>query len=267
MKSPADTNIAAIDERPMHDLTRQEIKTDHLLARIDPRVKLLYLICLLMMVIASKGCGFPLVVGTFSLALCLTLGVRPRLLLLRFAEPLFIVVMVIILKLFLSGHVPLFSLRMMGLTAVAHRDGLMEGLFIASRIGGAVSLVALLGFSTSFTDIVGALAWLRAPAAFIEVSMFAWRYLFLLLEDAQVVYAAQKNRLGYSDAMRGMRSFGTLAGVLVIKAFDNSQSVAIAMAQRGYDGTMPQVRHKPFRMSEVICSVAFLAVTAAFWMS
>ncbi len=251
----------------MHHLSRHKINPDHLLTRIDPRVKLVCAVCLLVMVIAGKGWGFPLVVAAVSLVLCLNLGVRPKLLLLRFAEPLFIAAVLIVLKLFLSGHEPLFSLSIPGVELVGHRDGLMEGLFIASRIGGAVSLVALLGFSTSFTDLMGALAWLRVPAGFIEVSLFAWRYLFLLFEDAQVVYAAQKNRLGYCGILRGMRSFGTLTGALVIKAFDNSQSVAVAMTQRGYDGTMPQLRHKPFRITEVLCSLGFLLLAAFFWMA
>ena len=72
-----------------------------------------------------------------------------------------------------------------------------------------------------------------------------------LLDDAQVIYSAQKNRLGYAGYRRGLRSFGTLAGTLVIKAFDNSQTMTTAMVQRGYDGNMPMLQHKPFRMAEV----------------
>jgi cobalt/nickel transport system permease protein len=173
----------------------------------------------------------------------------------RFAEPLFIAGMVLLLKLFGTGTVQLFSWRFFEWELVGHLDGLLEGARIASRIGGAVSLVALLGFSTSFTDLMAALAWLRVPKGFIEVALFAWRYLFVLLDDAQVVYSAQKNRLGYSGFRRGLRSFGTLAGALVIKAFDNSQTVTAAMVQRGYDGTMPMLRHKPFRVAEVLASL------------
>jgi cobalt/nickel transport system permease protein len=173
--------------------------------------------------------------------------------------------MVLFLKLFFSGVVPLFSFQIFGVAVAGHKDGLLEGLFIASRIGGAVSLVTLLGFSNSFTDLMAALAWLRAPRGFIEVSLFAWRYLFVLSADAQVVYAAQKNRLGYAGLLRGMRSFGTLAGALVIKAFDNSQTVTCAMVQRGYDGTMPLLRHKPLNSAEVALSLTFLFCMGIIW--
>ena len=50
--------------------------------------------------------------------------------------------------------------------------------------------------------------------------MFAYRYIFVLLDDATVIYSAQKNRLGYSTIRRGLSSFGVLAGSLTLKAFD-----------------------------------------------
>jgi cobalt/nickel transport system permease protein len=239
----------------MRHFIRQSHNADHLLTRLDARVKLISVLALLVMVISSRGVVFPLMTAGLSIALCFAIGVRPRMLVVRFAEPLFIAGMVLLLKLFGTGTVQLFSWRFFEWELVGHLDGLLEGARIASRIGGAVSLVALLGFSTSFTDLMAALAWLRVPKGFIEVALFAWRYLFVLLDDAQVVYSAQKNRLGYSGFRRGLRSFGTLAGALVIKAFDNSQTVTAAMVQRGYDGTMPMLRHKPFRVAEVLASL------------
>ena len=249
----------------MHQLDRQTMNADHPLIRFDPRVKLISTLALLVMVISCKGFAFPLLLAVLSLGLCLNIGVRLKVLLARFAEPFFIAVMVIRLKLLCSGAIPLFSFHFLGIEVVGHRDGLLAGLFIASRICGAVSLTALLVFSTTFTELMAALAWLKVPAGFIEVALFAWRYLFALFDDAQVVYAAQKNRLGYAGFLRGMRSFGTLTGALVIKAFDNSQTVTCAMVQRGYDGTMPLLRHKPLNSKEVALSLTFLLAMGIIW--
>ena len=112
---------------------------------------------------------------------------------------------------------------------------------------------------------LAALAWLRLPRGFIEVTIFAWRYLFVLADDAQVIHAAQRNRLGYVGIRRSCRSLGTLAGALVIKAFDSSQTMTIAMTQRGYDGTLPLMKHKPFRTFELLASMLFVAVMAFAW--
>jgi cobalt/nickel transport system permease protein len=228
-------------------------------SQLDPRVKLLSAVALLAMVISSQEAGFPLLVTLISLALCSTLGVPARVLALRFSEPAFIAVTVLVLKLFFAGQVPLFTLQLAGWELVGHRDGLLEGLHIASRIAGGVTILAVVGFSTPFTELMAALSWFRVPQVLIDVALFAWRYLFLLLEDAQVVYHAQRNRLGYVGYRRGLSSFGTLAGVMVIKAFDNSQSITTAMVQRGYDGDLPMLLHKPFVALEVFCSLLFVA--------
>jgi cobalt/nickel transport system permease protein len=249
----------------MHHLAPQPHDADHPLVRIDPRIKLVSTLVLLIMVISGKGYLFPLLVASVSLGLCLGMGVRVKPLLTRFAEPVFIAAMVLLLKALFSGVIPLYSLHLWGMDIVVHRDGLMEGVLIASRIGAAVSLVALLGFSTPFTDLMAALAWLRVPRGFVEVSLFAWRYLFVLFDDAQVIYGAQKNRLGYAGLLRGLRSFGTLAGALVIKAFDNSQTITTAMVQRGYDGTIPILRHRPLRGAEVALGLTFLIFMGILW--
>lgn len=251
----------------MHHFTRHTDTSDHLLVRCDPRVKLLAILALLVMVLSCRGFAFPLLTAGLCGGLCLSLGVRLKVLALRFAEPLFITLMVLLLKLLFTGRVELFSVHIFGVGIVGHQDGLLEGLHIASRIAGAVTLVALLGFATPFTELMGALSWLQVPRGFIEVALFAWRYLFVLLDDAQVVYSSQKNRLGYTGYRRGLRSFGTLAGALVIKAFDNSQTVTTAMIQRGYDGTMPMFKHKPFRVAEALVSVVFIIAMAIMWRS
>lgn len=243
----------------MHHFSRQTVDASHWISRVDPRVKLLSAMALLGMVISCQAVAFPLLVSLLCLGLCRGLGVSAKTFALRFSEPAFIAATVLVLKLFSAGSVPLFSLHLAGFELVGHRDGLMEGVHIASRIAGGVSILALVGFSTPFTELMAALSWLRVPQVLIDVALFAWRYLFLLLEDAQVVYQAQRNRLGYVGYRRGLRSFGTLAGVLVIKAFDNSQSITTAMVQRGYDGAMPMLLHKPFVAAEVALSFLFIA--------
>jgi cobalt/nickel transport system permease protein len=95
--------------------------------------------------------------------------------------------------------------------------------------------------------------------------MFAYRYIFVLFDDAMVIYNAQRNRLGYSSIGRGLSSFGTLAGSLTLKAFENSENTTLAMVQRGYDGNIPMLKHKPFRGCEVFCAILIVVMTAAVW--
>ncbi len=235
------------------------------LTRVDARVKIVVALVVLMMILTCEGVIFPLFVALVCLFQSIRLGITLRTLVLRFSEPMFIAAIVLLLTIFFHGKEALFSTEIMGLTVIGYKDGLLHGLQIAGRILGAVSLVALLVFATPFSEILAGLSWFRVPKGFIEILMFAYRSIFVLFEDAQVIYQAQKNRLGYSSVRRGLSSFGTLAGSLTIRAFDNSQSTTVAMVQRGYDGSVPMLMHKSFKVSEVMFSALILFVTGAVW--
>lgn len=247
------------------ELFSEHFKKDNILLRVDARVKILVALTVLIMVLSYRGFTLPLLITLFCLSLCIKMRIPLKVFMLRFSEPLFIAFVVLLLKLFFSGEDVLFSVNLMGLGIVGHKDGLMDGLNIVSRILGAVSVVAVLGFSTPFAELMAGLSWLKIPGSFIEILMFAYRYIFVLSEDAMVIYNAQKNRLGYSNIRRGLSSFGTLAGSLTLKAFENSQNTAVAMVQRGYDGNMPMLKHKPFRSSEIMTSLLFVIVMGIVW--
>ncbi|MBF0507052.1 MAG: cobalt ECF transporter T component CbiQ [Nitrospirae bacterium] len=243
----------------------EDFRKHHMLTGIDARVKFIVAIAVLIMVISYKGFVFPLAVVLLNICLCMKMKVPFRALMLRLSEPLAIILVLILLKFLFSGREPLFSLSLFGLSVTGHKDGLIEGLMIAGRVLGAVSVIAVLGFSTPFTELMSGLSWMRIPKGFIEILMFAYRYIFVLFEDAMVIYNAQKNRLGYCSVRRGLNSFGTLAGSLILKAFDHSQNTTVAMVQRGYDGNMPLLRHKPFRLSEVVVSALFIIAMGCIW--
>lgn len=252
------------------ELFSEYFKKDHILSRIDARVKLLVALTILIMVLSYKGFVLPALVTLFCLFLCITMKVPLRVFMLRFSEPVFIASIILFLKLFFSGKDVLFSISLPAshfslFTLTGYKDGLMDGLMIAIRILGAVSIVAVMGLSTPFTEFIAGLSWLRVPKGFIEVLMFAYRYIFVLFEDAMVIYNAQKNRLGYSNIRRGLGSFSALTGSLILKAFEHSHNITTAMIQRGYDGNMPMLKHKPFKLSEVVVSALVITAMGIVW--
>ncbi len=237
----------------------------HPLFQVDARVKLTVALSLLLMVVSSKSPVFPLLTAGTCLVLCLSLKVRLRLLLTRFAEPLFIAVVVLVIKTVGTGSTPLWSAQLPIVEITLYREGLIEGFRLASRIVGGVAVVATVGFATTFTELLAALSWFRIPREINEIALFAWRYLFVLADDAQVIHSAQKNRLGYVGVRRSFRSLGTLSGALVIKAFDASQTMTTAMMQRGYDGNMPLLKHRPLKWQELLPAVMLVTLMGVLW--
>lgn len=253
----------------MHIFSEQ-IKKDHILLNVDSRIKLLMALSLLCMVLSNKGIVFSMVITLICILTCILIKVPFRTFILRFSEPLFIVSVIVFLKFFFSGKDVLFSISipfsdLSLITLKGYKDGFMDGLSIACRIIGSVSIVALLSFSTPFLEIISALSWLKVPKGVLEILVFAYRYIFVLFEDAMVIYNAQKNRLGYSNIRRGLSSFGILTGSLILKAFEQSQNITQSMIQRGYDGKITMLRHRSFRFSEVFVSILLIIVMGFIW--
>lgn len=248
----------------MH-LFSDPFRENHGLSGIDARVKLVFALILLGLVLSYNGFVFPVLVLSGCLAGCIYIRVPLRVFLLRFSEPLFIIIMLVLLKFFFVGSNIMFSLNVFGIHIAGHADGLKEGLMIACRMLGAVSVLALLGFSTPLTELMSAFSWLRIPKGFVEILMLAYRYIFVIFEDAQVIYNAQRNRLGYAGLRQGLSSFGTLTGSLVLKAFDRSHAITVSMIQRGYNGDIPMLKQRPFRPSEVLSAVLILSAMGAAW--
>ena len=244
----------------------ENLNKENILSTVDARVKLVVTLVLLAMVLSYKGVVFPLCIAAGSFALCLMMRIPPRLLVVRVVPPIVIALIVLVLKVFFTGSEHLFSVHVFGMDLSGSQEGLAEGLQIMSRIVGGVSLVIALGFATPFIEFMAALSWLRIPRAFIEVMMFAYRYLFVFLEDATTIYSAQKNRLGYSGIKKGFSSFGVLTGSLVLRGFEQSQKTADAMVQRGYTGDIPLLKRKPFRARELMAAACIVIVGGAVWM-
>lgn len=248
------------------EIFSEHLKKEHFLTKTDARVKLIVALALLVMVLSYKGIFFPLIIATVSLLACMRMHIPMRVVLLRFSQPMFIAIVVLLLKFFFSGEEAMFSVNLIVLKITGYKDGLIEGVRVTSRIVGGVSLVVALGFATPYIEFVAALSWLKIPKAFIEIMMFAYRYLFMLLEDANTIYSAQKNRLGYTGIRKGLNSFGVLAGSLVLRGFDQSQRTAHAMIQRGYTGDIPLLTGKPLRATELAVAVLIVILGGVVWM-
>ncbi len=233
--------------------------------KIDARVKLMVVLAILLMVISCREIWFPLVIAAGCFLLCLMMKVPPRAIFLRTAEPMVLGAMVLLLKFFFTGETAMFTFSIFGVELTGHRDGLMEGIRIAARIVGGLSLVVFLGFSTPFSELMAGLSWMRVPRQLIEIMMFAYRYIFVFLEDGFTIYNAQKNRLGYTGMKNGLKSFGTLAGSLVLRSFEQSQKTSEAMVQRGFTGDMPLLKNRQLRASEVAVAALFIIIMGYLW--
>ena len=212
---------------------------DNTLTRIDPRVKLVLAVLAILGVLLSTRFAFPPLVFAACLAGMLAIRMPAGLLLARFAAPFGIVLVVILLQSLLIGSTPLFSFSLFGWKTGVMREGALHGALLGTRVLGAVSVLLLLSSTTRAHQIFHALRWMGVPKGWVEVGMFMYRYVFMLMDQAGCVMDAQRVRLGYSGLGRSLSSSGLLAGTVIKVAMEQGIRTCEAMELRGYKGCMP----------------------------
>lgn len=223
---------------------------DNALSRVDPRPKLAIALALILAAITSSRAFLPLGVAMGCLATMMALRVPLRLILLRLAAPLGVVCVLVLLQAFLIDGTILFRLDLAGFFLTATQEGLLRGALLASRVLGAVSVVLLLSAVTPAYRLFHALRWFRVPQAWVELALLVYRYIFVLVEQAADVAAAQRVRLGYSSPSRSLGSMGVLAGTVMARSLDQALRTHEAMMLRGYHGQFPFGPHSEMRLVE-----------------
>jgi cobalt/nickel transport system permease protein len=212
---------------------------DNVLTRTDPRVKIAVAFAALIAVVTSERIILPL----FAFGICLgsiaALRIPAKLVAIRLAAPLAIVAVLIVLKTFLTGTTPLVAFSLGGWTFTATAEGLGQGTLLGTRVLGAVSIVLLMSIVTPAHRIFQALRSFGISRNWIEIATLMYRYIFVLMNRAANIAAAQRLRLGYTAQGRPLQCFTTLAGATIIHSLEQAERTYDAMRLRGYQGSMP----------------------------
>jgi cobalt ECF transporter T component CbiQ len=230
-------------------LMRQAIFTedvafqDGLLQRIDPRVKVLVLLGLL--IVASFMRHIPILLGMYVLTLALAffsaLPIGFFIKRVWLFVPIFtgIIVLPATLSIITPGDivVPLWTWHgsQVGITA----QGLTAAGMIVIRVAVSISLVVLLTLTTPWAKLLAALRSLHIPKVFVLIIGMTYRYIFLLLNSVTDMYTSRKSRSAgnaMKDVKEGQRFVSATAGALFGKAHALSEEVHMAMVSRGFTG-------------------------------
>jgi cobalt/nickel transport system permease protein len=116
--------------------------------------------------------------------------------------------------------------------------------------------------TTSFTGVCRALDRLGAPKVFVLQLLFLYRYLFVLIAEAQRLVRARTLR-SFGGRGLGMNVFGHLIGQLLLRTLDRAQRLHLAMLCRGFDGEFRLLRPSRFGRREVVFTIGWSAVFIA----
>lgn len=139
---------------------------------------------------------------------------------------------------FSGGEVPLLDVPALQLTISLSRQGIGQAELALARSLGATFSLLFLALTTPVTEIMGLLRALGLPLLLVELMTITYRQIFVFLEIAGQVRAAQEARLGYASARLAMKSLAGLAGSILLRSISRARQNHQGLLARGYDSEL-----------------------------
>jgi len=216
-------------------------QTQGFLAEIDPRIKILTFLALVMVVILTPSSQFLKFGFIFAALLILIISSR-------------LAVAPILFRLFLVGSMVFF----IGVLVFAFQkrpaaQNLMVIWNILIKTILVVITLSVLTQTTEFYRLIKALESFKIPRLVLSLLGFTYRYLQLLYDECITVKRAVDSR---SLGKRGkIESVAVLKSALVhvfLRTFERSERIYAAMLSRGYEGTISTMDVFFFKRSDFV---------------
>lgn len=197
---------------PRHD------RLDSRLNRVAAPVKLAVALSLVAVVVAVPR-GAPLALGGVAgvlLAVTLTSRLPWR----------FVVLRVLVLEPVVLGGAAL---------ALSRPEGVALFAFLLAKSTLCLWTMVLLSAATPFGELLRVLQRIRVPALLVTTLSLMYRYLFVIVDEAQRMGRARACRTFVSGRARTWRASATVVSQLFIRSSERAERVYAAMRARGWE--------------------------------
>lgn len=135
---------------------------------------------------------------------------------------------------FSGGDLPLAHFPALQLTISFSRQGINQAELALARSLGATLSLLFLALTTPMTEIMGLLRVIGTPKLLIELMTITYRQIFIFLEIAGQIRAAQEARLGYASTGKAMRSLAGMAANILLGTLTRARRNHLGLLARGY---------------------------------
>jgi cobalt/nickel transport system permease protein len=260
--------IAGLLAVTAHALEAEHLaRTDGLLQRLDPRLKTVGTLSLMVTAVQSRKLWVILAIFAVGMLLAWLSHVPLRTLATRvWISVLSFTGVLALPAIFLVPGDALYRLPLLGWTITA--QGLGSAAYLIARAQTTATLALLLILCTPWTHVLKSLRVLRVPLVLVVVLAMTYRYLFVLLQTAQNMFEARRSRMvGRLQGPEQRRLIASSAGVLLDKTFHLSHEVYLAMQSRGFRGevyTLDEFRMQAGDWTGLVVLLILVALT--FWL-
>lgn len=207
----------------------QQASPDNIIHGLDPRAKILTLFPLIFFSTSTPP-QFLFSFGLYSLYLIVLTAIARipiKLLIKRFLVALPFILMV-------SVYLPFIEQRDL---SDPYSSGWWQfwNMVVKAFIG--IYAMSVLTATTRFSGLIQGFARLRAPELLLMLVSFTYRYMFVLVEEAQRMKRARDARAYGGRWIWQAKVVGQMIGTLFLRSYERGERVYLAMCSRGYNGT------------------------------
>jgi cobalt/nickel transport system permease protein len=248
----------------MHMRFEEQSEGNSPLHRLDARIKIICTVIAVFSIVFLSHWELALLFFAASIGLVLYARASMKVYLKRLLLPLLIIVFVAITLPLTYGTTQVAVVP--GLMLSVYSEGVAFAILIFTRCLAAVAVLNLLILVTPITTVMDSLAWFHVPSVVIDTMMLMFRYVSVVSEESTRMYRAQESRCGHSrrvSYLRKIANFGSIAGALLMRAFDRAIKVGDAMASRGYTGKYTLFTYEKQQLPTRDLIVGLLTVSAS----
>jgi cobalt/nickel transport system permease protein len=244
-----------------HDFWDKYSDLDSPMHRLDARVKLLgALVLLLAILLVPVGRSFEFYLYLALLCVLVWASRVPVGYVLRKSLLLSLLAFAVamLLPFFKPGR-PLWQFQIVIPIQVTY-EGVLAWSNVLSKAYLAILTMVLLSATTRFSDLLAGLQSLKCPRVFILLLSFVYRYVFVLVDEAEKMMMAREARRFGLRGWRNIHSLIQMIGVLFLRAFERAEAIYHAMLARGFTGEVRTLERHKVDVAQVLVLLIFATV-------
>jgi cobalt/nickel transport system permease protein len=136
-------------------------------------------------------------------------------------------------------------------------EGIENFISVIIKAISAIWIMTLLTATTRFRDLVAGMQKLHFPTIFTSIMGFMYRYIFLLIDEAEHLNIGRRSRSFGNKSYLAMKGFGWMISSLFIRSFERGERIYHTMCSRGYSGEYKTMTEMKITTKEVgICAMS-----------
>jgi len=225
--------------------------------KIDPRVKLIVFVVVIIFIVISSNCVFPLMFLLIGFCMLLTARLRFKLVLQRLSVVNFFI---LFLWLIMPFSCPGRAIVSFGALTVT-QEGINFAAMITLRANAIFILAVSLIGTTPVLQLAGALRRLGIPLKIVNLFYFCYKYISIVHSDYTKINNALKIKcFKPHTSLHTYKTLAYLIGILLIRSYEHAERMYNALKCRGFTGVFPVLTRPQLRSRDIVFLLAMISI-------